>query len=722
MNILITGSLSYLSGAIAREFSQGDHVVVLAGTRPETLPREMPGVIRHTYDPAKELFRDALASYKFDLIIYEGSREELTISADGKKDSQSLDSLVSTLKLGAEQNISRFFFISSSEIYGGAEKHTEVLVPEPATVNAKLLYEAEQLCKFFHEKHQMNLTILRPPFIYDLFEDRSFLGGLVRRGLAEETITIPASKDTSCDFLHAEDLVDLIQRVLEHEQVPSFEIINLTSGKPTTFGKLSKMLQEHFPQIKINFNDQVQIHTLALPEDTTARKYGWVALQALPSSLVKIIENNTFGEEPGEKPTLRLVREFYRDHPRLKWVELILGLILMQLLSQYTGTLIQFKYVDFRLLYVVLIGSVYGMRFGLYAASLAGLSLLFTWSRMSLDWDLLIFNIGNWFPFIVYFVAGIVTGYFKDKVDNEIEYERSQRELIFEKYQFLYDVFEEVNALKDGFREQIIKYKDSFGKMYRAARQLDTLQADAVFFQTVNVLEEIMETESLAIYLIEPNQQYLRLEASSPAKAKGLEKSITLSEYPELEECIATDRIFQNKQLLAGYPAYAAPVVRDDEPLALIALWDASFDQHSMYYFNLFKVMTNLVRDSLIRASVFRTANQDQVFFASTRIYRPQAFAKAVQIKSEMKEKNMADYQLLRIDHDELEPKELYTTIQKGLRSADLVGLWEDNQYYILLNQADKQSVELISARLSTFGIRSFVVDSEAFLAKISIA
>lgn len=255
--------------------------------------------------------------------------------------------------------------------------------------------------------------------------------------------------------------------------------------------------------------------------------------------------------------------------------------------------------------------------------------------------------------------------------------------------------------------------------MYSISQELDALNADEVFFSALNVLEDVMSDNSIAIYSIDKSRNYLRLEANSPSLNGDILKSVRLAEMPNLEENIQKGKIFQNKDLLPDYPTFAAPIMNNNTPVAIVAIWEADFDQFSMYFFNLFQVITNLIQDALVRASLFREANIEKMYLPETNILTLEAFTEAFKIKAEMKKNKISDYQLLQIEKGHQSPVEIDKNLSKSLRSADLVGLGEDNNYYVLLNQADPTAVEAIIQRLEKSGVTSNIVESQEFYQQI---
>ena len=76
MNILITGNLSSLAVPLAKELIKEKNKVILASLSAGKLNIKLSNVILHSINPSERIFRDVLASYKFDVVVYLSTREE----------------------------------------------------------------------------------------------------------------------------------------------------------------------------------------------------------------------------------------------------------------------------------------------------------------------------------------------------------------------------------------------------------------------------------------------------------------------------------------------------------------------------------------------------------------------------------------------------------------------------------------------------------------------
>ena len=733
MNILITGDLSSMATALGKTFSKEKHKTVFVSDYVDELElKNLKGAITHSFNPANVEFREILASYKFNIIIYIATREEQQI---GKiiKSGEQLDGLRNALELCRLGFTNQFFYISSTEVYGSSSDTQESTEPKPETINGHALYSGEQYCKYYANQENLNVTVLRVPYVYGPDERNVLLHKLISESREQKIVTLPSNEDYECSFLHTTDIADLILRAIDDTNLylramddsdyAGFHIVNLATSKKFTFANLAQLLRDSFPKAEYRFSDKDLTYTRPAIVTRAKDLYGWIDLHELQVEFSNYVTSATVIPSFQETDFKAKLSRFMENTILLKWIELLGGAVLMQFLSEFTGTLIQFKYVDFRLLFVVLMGLVYGIRFGLIASVLASLSVFYTWYNLGYDWALLAYNVGNWFPFAVYFAAGLITGYNRDKLENIIELEQSQKNLIYDKYEFLYGVFEEVRDMKDDYRQKLIGYRDSFGKIYQITRELDTLQEQEVYLRALSIFENLLENESIAIYTLDPNRLFARLQVSSKSLGDRISKSLKLSDFPEIRSLIERGEIFQNRDLTSKYPAYAAPFMSNAYPfnvsVAMVIVWDAKFEQYSTYYYNLFKVISALVQDSLVRATAFLNANYEKVYLPSTNILSFEAFVDALRVRESEKKIKIAEYQLLRIYKDEIELKDFSSKITSGLRTVDIVGKWSDGSFMVLLSQADAKSTGEVEARLKTIGVMSERIDGQELLKQV---
>jgi UDP-glucose 4-epimerase len=713
MSVLITGNLSILAGTLAIDLSRERNKVVLAG-RDIDLPEEAPGnIATHSIAPWEPLFEEVFAGHKFDAVIFLPYREEHFLIKPDINAGEMLDGLNKTLDLCRANGVPRVLLLSSPEVYGHNPDTSEYAIPRPASINGHTLIAAERFCSAYQTEHGLQATIIRIPFLYALDEEGTLLSHLIQEAHTSNRLALPGVEGHTCSFLHAGDVSGFIIRALSAEYNPEARYFNLSSADPMTFGELAELLRASFPDASVEYEDKGQLFTMPSRVLAAKSEFDWIAEHKLETELPAIVDSIT--SEPTKKGlSFDAIRAFFAKYGGvIVWVELLMGALVMQFLNNLTGTLLQFNFIDFRLLYVVLMGSVHGIRIGLLASVLAILSGWWSWSQLGLDTALLVYNIENWLPFGMYLLAGGVTGYVHDKNQNDASFKDEQIELLHEKYTFLYGVHNDIRKVTNQFRAQLVGYRDSFGRIYSVVSELDTLQEEDVFLKAVSVLEDIMDNESISIYALDSSGNYGRLLTYSSALDQGKPKSLQLADYPELKETIDQGGIFQNTEMLPNHPAYFATILDGQEPVAAVVIWSAKFDQFTKRYYNLFGVLCGLIQSSLVRAASFMNANTGKFYIPGTRILKRRAFLEVLRIKSEMKKKKIAEYQLLRLDLSRKELKDKYGQLAKLIRQVDYVGSLREDENYLLLTQSEKVNVKKIAKRIKAIGVDSSLVGEE---------
>lgn len=715
MNILITGDVSSTAIAIAKKIALDGNKVVITHEKLEK--PETKEIVFYPISADSEFFNEIISAYKFDAVIFLASREENLIDSSKGNPGKILDRLTNTLKLSKAGNVKHLFYISSTEIYGEKFNKSEDIPPQPDTPNGFIIEAGERQCKYYSDYFGVESTIIRVPYIYGDDDDRSLLKRTLEMGKSKKEITLPGSEDSPCAFLHIEDLANFIKRMLDDIDQLESGTYNLSPTLSLNFGQLVDMLKISYTGVTYHFDNAIPHSTRPANSLKANKQLNWSANHEIKNDLPELIEKIYAKPKAKKPPLVRLPKNTLLLQEILKWVELVLGASLTQFLVDYTGTPVQFKYLDFRLLFVIMMGITHGTNFGLLAAILASASVIISFYRNNVEWTVIFFTVEYWLPFGLFIAAGVITGYLHDRKENQIKFESENNQLIREKYTFLYNVYEEIRHLKDQFRDQVVGYRDSFGRIYNITRQLDTLQEEEVLFKAVNILETVMENNKIAIYSFAPNQTYARLELNSPGLVGKISKSLKLSDYPAISERINQGDVFQNTALLPDYPDFFAPIKNGDTVVAAVAIWQASFDQKSLYYFNLFKVICGLIQSSIVRATLFENTNSERVFIPSTRILLPDAFKKVLRTKLDMKTNRNADFRLVKVTgvdgKDRLNWVDFYTLLSTKIRTMDIVGLLDDQNSYIVLSQVDQTYIDEILRRLKTSGINCALMNEK---------
>jgi nucleoside-diphosphate-sugar epimerase len=714
VNVLITGNISTIALSLAKKLLDDGHLVVVTDASDDFSSIKSRNFAAYKMNTSDALFQEIYRSHSFDTVFFISSLDDHLLDIGDSETTHSNISLENTLDLCQKTGVDRFIFISSTEIYGHSGIALEDALPEPSSKSGQILLNGENLCRFYVKNHALSVSIVRVPYIYGPGEKNSFLYKLIKIAKVQENIKVKTHGVSKCGFLHIEDFFIFLRSLLEDEKRPGLQVFNL-NAEDINFSFLAQLLNIHFPKVGFSFIADKSTEPSKQKIEVKAAKeiYNWNPQHQLIKDLPSLLQIDTV-KPVRRKILIEKIRAFTVSYrPLLVWGEVILGAFLMHMLTIWTNTIIEFKYIDYRLLYVVIIGSTHGLFFGVLAALLAAASGAISWYHIGLDWALLIYNVGNWIPFALFFLAGAVTGYVYDKKENEITFEKNQTELIHEKYEFLYNLYDEISSIKDRLRGQLVGYRDSFGRFFKIANELNELDEDNIFFKALAVLEDVMKNDQIAIYSIESTGNYGRLEVKSTGLERQIPRSLKTSDFSEALGVLSEGRVFQNTDLLPNYPAYIAPISNNGRLIGLVIIWEADFEQFTMYYLNLFKVITGLIQSSLVRAATFRNAQIEKLYLPSTQIMKPGSFKQSLEIKKKMRRNKILDFQIIRIEKGEKSWKGLYEQLSKGIRSDDIAGILDENdtRCYVLLANAGIENIDFIKNRLQNLGLESEYVE-----------
>ncbi len=709
MIVLVTGHLACLTSTLARQFSKEKIKMVIAGPHVGDLNLQLPNISAYSVQLYDRAFRELMSAFKFDAVIYLAAREESLLASEPENTGNKSEDLQSTLEFSKAAGVQKFFLVSSSEVYGEQEDTAETTDPLPASPNGYLLAAEEQCCQYYSRAYGLNVTVVRVPFLYGPEEKDGLLHHILQDCQAEDRVTLPGAEEAVVSFLPAAGVGDFLLRALDVEGVP-WRVVNLSSAHPISLRDLAQLLKAQFPDLEVSFDGARRMFTRAVTVSNAKQYYDWLPVDQLAADLPALREALQPVARRRIQPLDWLKGKFSQYPVYLKWTEVLLGALVMMWLTNLTGSFVEFRYVDFRLMYVILIGSMYGTQAGLVASLLACVSVILGARQLGLQWTELVYNVANWLPFAVYLTAGALTGYIQNKKENESNFQNEQNRLISEKYEYLYGVHQDVVKVKDQYYQQLLGSRDSFGRIFNITRQLDTLEEEEVLFRAVNILEDVMGSSSIAIYSLNSANHFARLEMYSSALADRIGRSLDLESFPELQACIHKAEIYENRGLLPGYPAYFAPIISGERPVAAIAIWEARFEQGSLYYYNLFKVICGLIQSSVHRAIVFLNAAQDKLYVPGTRILKPEPFKRTLLIRDAMRKQKTGNYLLGMVtasgpNRSQLNWIGLEHLLSGVIRSVDDIGLLEDGNLYVVFSQTDERQALVLNNRFSQSGL-----------------
>ncbi len=703
MKILLTGILSPMIWDMVDRLTREGHQVSLLGHGLAPAPPKIKATL-HDMSPGNPEAAQVVEAGRFGLVVFFYAYQSEDTRAYGSIQGSMLDALFQLQHTAATSGVERFFLVTDVRVFGAGQAGKEDETPLPQTPTGVLINAAEEVLRCV-DASAIQTLLIRVSHLYSPGRTDAFFHRALQSMDAEQPVLLDGTADTICDFLHVDDLALFITLALEHKMTG---VVHLAYEERLSYGEAAKLLQDHLPNLQVTFSGSRSTRTM-LQCHNARQQTGWIPRHHWVSELDDIltgVDGSPRKLSLGTRVSGLLYKLFGRALP---WVELIVLALVAELLlrtAQYNAT---FRFLDYWLLYVILMGSMHGGPIGMAAGVIACIGYSFSWFESGNDIYLLLYNKDNWLPLIMYILGGGIFGYMHDRNAEKLASMQKEMQQRDEESQFIQSMYQQVDADRNALQEQVIRFRDSYGRIYAITQELDTLQPEQVFLSTLDVLEDVMQNQSVALYTCSQESSFARLVVHSRAMEE-LPKSLDLAAFPLLDSVYKRGEIFANTKLEPGYPAFCAPVVQDGNTIALIALWDVPFEQQTLYRQNLFSVVAGLVQSAMVRALHYFGSAQD-MYIENTHILTDKAFRSTLSVYSQMRKKRAAQYLLLAVESADgvLTLEEYDRRIGKATRRTDIAGKLQNGQMYVLLPQASLDNMPQIERRFLASGLRCTV-------------
>ena len=689
MDILFAGNTNFFSPEFYEEFAVEDRCAVIGNAKPrKQTNRKGIRFFPETKDAETERI---FQSYDFETVLF------LSRTLDCKKKVfDELENLEYILYQCRKRNVPEFIYITQN-------RHVNEI--KDGEVSRKILLEAcDKLCRHAAEKDHIRVLVLCVPYLYGAMgekcasQDRRVLEKWIQETVTEKRLELQGKRDTEIDFLHTDDLKELLKRILDDPWKEPYFSVSVGGKNNCTMGEVEDFLKAAEPQLTVHYSGKTEYVPAAGENRWARREYGFIPKADVWQDAARQLELEKKQHEKSAGKRNQWTGRWLRTG--IEQAALFAG---AEFLNAVTQNNVLVNFLDFRFIYIAIMACVNGLGAGVVAALLASAGYIVS-KAGAVNWQVLFFNVENWLPFASYLLLGCVIGYTTDRSEDELQNSREEYQILDETYSFLHGRYMEVLEGKERFNSQIIGYRDSFGRMYAVVKKLNTTLPEQVFYEAVDVLEEILDNPYVAIYNIRPNSVYARLNVCSKRCMGNVKKSLKMTDYPKLSECLSANETFVNIDALEDYPAYATPVFRNDVLVGMILLMQADYQQMNMEFSNKFRIMTDMIRDSLIRAMDFYEQNENAV--KNTRILENDRFEEILKVKQAMRKKQYLNYRMLHIFLDGAGLEAINEKLSGLVRENDVLGLGGDGGLYLLLSQTNETDLKIVETRLKTNHIR----------------
>lgn len=560
--------------------------------------------------------------------------------------------------------------------------------------------------------------ILNTPWLYNFQAEDPFFNDLLGKLDAGRKATLPFAENAPAAFLEVSELGSLLAGIMGDWPVQAaLRSMDVDSASMPDVGDFVQALNA----LVHGTVACGQVRTLAGQDGANSgflrEKYGWFAhykiLDELPA-IVRYYQNHA-----GNRHLLDRLRAWAEKIPTpiKRGAELVLAALLTGLCVLLSRNQVQFTLVDYRLLFVVIIATMYGLRMGLASAVLASVLLYFAYQAEGRNGMILFYEPSNWIAFIAYFAAGAACGIAKLKAREQLDQEKKENQALADKLVFLHHIYDESLEEKRSYKKQILNSQDSFGKIFRVTQALNSVDRAKINIRAVQILQELLGNDSIGIYTVGKNR-FARLEASASALQKKLPYSVRLDQYPRILEKLEQNEVFVNTEMLPGYPAYTYGIYHQGELRVAIIIKDAEAEQMTLYFLNLFRLLCNMISNSLINALEYNQLVRGQRYIGDTMILQREAFSELVHNLDDAIRKRMYTGTLLAMNAAETDSEHISDLLAPAVRENDYIGVGPNNRVYLLLSQLDAKDLPRVLERITKkTGWSAETITAEQFFA-----
>ena len=693
------------------------HLVAAAGNNRITMaasnmpPGELPDNV-HTYKiaPNEPLFGSVTKVGSFDVAVFFIARGEHADKTEG-----GVSSFQSMLEYCEESDVGQIILVSSGEVFSGLYENaaiSEITPAEPKGSQGLQIKAAEDICYHYWQSAKKKITVVRLPYIYqrkDAVNGDGLMANLfkaVTEGLGK--FELPGTPETRCDFLSDLEAARLIWLIIDEGISSESFFVNAGTGNPSAMGDIAGLIGRYFPELVIKYSGDTSDVPPPMRTKVAKSQYGWSALNKLTDDFDEIA--GTITAAPVRRfawvgKAVSSVRNFLNSYKGFIIVEFAVATAILQFLTSALRGFSFAYWIDIRLLFVVILSTIHGTIPGIVAGAIAGVMLFFTMGGT--DWRMIVYNPENWIPFALYVIMGVAMGSRADRQKDTLASIENRLELSERTNVYVIDLYSEAVRIKDNYRDQILGYKDNFGRIYSIVKKLNAEMSEYVFSSAIEVLEDALENKTVAIYSISTRGDYARMTVCSKSFSGEPARSMRLHDYRQIMDMVERHDVWFNRDLVPNLPSYCAPVYNDEKLIALVMLWRAEVDQMTLHYSNLFTILTGLIQESLVRAVKFNKLREGTSFFPDTRILLKQPFIEAFNANLALAEQEKAEFGLITVKRKGSDLAAQNGQLESCIRESDVVGEISDKLFGVILKNVSNEDVQTLLGRFKAQKIKA---------------
>lgn len=720
MNILlIGGSGSFINNLIIKLNKEGHRIYLLTGSRYKQAPyQKVFERYDFTYDCTclDEIFK----SIDPDLTLFMGAHDTNFRWQEEKDAVKFSASLMNILMAYSMNNVGRFIYLSSDEVYGyDYDRYiTEESPTAPANLRGMVIAQGEELCRSFRENRGLDILTLRIDNLYNIPQERKDVKNICAKMCLEalEKGTISIVDEQYMSFMYETDAVEFIYRFIQADS-QKYSIYNLSTSEAVSELELAQMVRgaiggeieiihsETLGQRRVLSNNRMY-EEFKIPLSCD--------LKAIIQRMASHMKKNSHIFLNGEKEKLPLWKRIMNKagwliHALIPFVENLICFIPFFMINNRTADSAYFANLDLYLLYVLLFAIVYGQQQATFSAVLATAGYCFRQMYERTGFELMLdSNTYIWIAQL--FILGLTIGYMKDKLNILKRESEEEQEFLAVQLSDIQDINNSNVRVKDALETQIVNQNDSIGKIYSITSTLDQYSSEEVLFYATEILVQLFGSRDVAIYTIS-NSDYARLFSATSQKARSMGNSIRYTEMGEFYETLMSRKVYINRTLDEKYPLMANAIFENDKIQMILCVWGIPWENMTLGQANQMTVVSSLIQNAVLRANKYLKVLERERFVEGTRIMETEAFSALAHAFMKAEGRGLTDSTLLKVDTGDKSYVQMGTLLVENLRESDYIGTLEDGGLYVLLSNTGKEQAQRMIQRMGELGFMFEIVE-----------
>ena len=709
MKIAYIGTRDQLSEIFIERMNKEDHEVYFLSD--VEFSRSVPEVLKHRFyriATKGDSFRKVMKSISPDCVVFAGVHFMDSVYSEEEEDDVAL--LTRTLQILAELRTVQFILLSSVEVYGNsdqpADEQHEFM---PADERGMRFVRQEQLLEIYRKQYGLHASVIRASALYsDRAEEGA--GDFLSRGFTD-VISVDKNRRIPDDILqplHVADFTDAVKRIVDSGKSGIYNASgSFVISRSSLYGLIGKQLETDVQEIQWE-----EPRRKTLVDNTLIKKeLEWTDFRKIEEQFAR--NEIAFHKEKVKKKKREKNKIPVAVRRTLENIVVFAAFFAVYYISSFHNL---FSQIDWLTIYVILISVFLGIRQSALAVILASAAYLFIQ-------DLSIFEMTNFYSYagtvlkIMEFVfLGLVVGYTVDMLREDLRDIRRELSMLEDEHEELKKINEENVMIKNEYEDRLLDSKSGFPKLYRVVSRLMVLQPGRIFMEIVNIIAQMIHTDTVAVYAVKEGSTYLRLINALNEKSVQGGKSWDISQYPDIRAAMDMGELYQG-DVWNGEPAVVLPILYQERCVAVILIRELPYTSQTLYYINLLRTLSLLLRESVGRALDHEELVREEQYIEETEILKPDAFRQKIFLAREKAAKRLAEYCVVQIvgteDVEDVckaagmkDGGDVYRIVSSGLRTTDDLGTDESGNLYVLLNNTGAEDADHLKKRLETKGVK----------------